>query len=694
MPRKEEGKIINREISWLSFNERVLQEAADPSVPLLERLKFMGIFSNNLDEFFRVRFASVKRVVKYKVGGEFLQGGSPKQILNQIKAISLRQRTQFQKIYEQILYDLEKEGIYILNESNLDKDQALYVQQYFLEVVQPNLTPLLIDVMPEFPTLNDHHIYLAVKCSTKKNKNGSGKKTRYALIDVPTDVCPRFVVLPSPDDKHYIILLDDIIRYNLREIFYLFEFDNYEAYTIKLSRDAELNIDNDVTTSFIEKLSKSIRKREVATPVRFVYDEQIPKDLLNFLTSKLNITEHDSIIPGARYHNFRDFIHFPDLGLQHLKEKKMAPLPHPALKPYTSIFTAIKKGDILLHFPYQSFHHITHLLREAAIDPKVKEISMSLYRVSRDSAVINALLNALRNGKKVNVIVELQARFDEERNIYYAKKLADEGANIIYGVRGLKVHAKLCLITRKEKGQMVYYASIGTGNFNEDTARLYCDESLFTCDTRITGEVARVFGFLENHLKVGTYRHLLVSPFTMRRKLVTLINQEMKNAQAGKPAEIILKLNGLVDENMALKLYDASKAGVKVRLIIRGICALIPGMKGISENIEAISIIDKYLEHSRVYAFANGGDWKYYISSADWMTRNLDYRVEVACPIYDANLKKEIRDMLEIQFSDNTKARIINGERQNKYKRDKSQVKIRAQEELYNYLKALNPKEA
>jgi polyphosphate kinase len=690
---KHEVRIINREISWLSFNERVLQEAADPNVPLMERLKFMGIFSNNLDEFFRVRFASVKRIVKYKVGGEIVHGGSPRQILNQIRQISLKQRTQFQKVYERVLLDLEKENVFILDEKTLSIGQGQFVKDYFLEAVQPNLTPLMIDALQEFPTLNDHHIYLAIKCSNKKEKDGK-KKTRYALIDVPTDTCPRFIVLPADGERRCIILLDDIIRYNLREIFYLFEYDKYEAYTIKLSRDAQLDLDNDVTTSFIDKLSRSIRKREVATPVRLVYDEEIPKDLLQFLIHKINVTEHDSIIPGARYHNFKDFIRFPDLGLDHLKEKQFPPLPHKEIKPYHSIFSAIKQKDILLHLPYQSFHHITHFLREAAIDPKVKEISISLYRLAKDSAIINALINAVKNGKRVNVIVELQARFDEERNINFAKRLADEGANIVYGVRGLKVHAKLCLISRKEKGKMMLYANIGTGNYNEDTARLYCDESLFTCDNRITSEVAKIFGFLDNHLKVGTYRHLLVSPFVMRKRLLTMIATEVKNALEGKEAHIILKVNGLIDVEMIARLYEASQAGVRIRLIIRGICALIPGIKGLSENIEAVSIIDKYLEHSRIYAFANGGDWKYYIGSADWMTRNLDYRVEAACPIYDPELKKEIRDILEIQFSDNVKARVLNGERHNKYKRDKSKVKVRAQEEIYNYLKANHVNEA
>lgn len=685
----KEPRVINREISWLSFNERVLQEAADPTVPLLERLKFLGIFSNNLDEFFRVRFASIKRIVKYKVKTNEVLGGTPKEILNEIKSIALKQRTQFAKIFERILLDLEKEQIFILNETNLSPTQGLFVKQYFHQVVHPNLTPLMIDSLPVFPTVNDHHIYLAVKCSNKKEKKGE-KKTRYSLIDVPTHVCPRFVVLPQEDDRHCIMLLDDIIRYNLEEIFYLFEYDKYEAYTIKVTRDAELDLDNDVSTSFIEKLAKSIRKREVATPVRMIYDEKIPKDLLNFLKTKIKITEHDGIIPGGRYHNFKDFMDFPDLGLKNLSEPKLPAIGHKMLKPYTSTFSNIAGKDALLHYPYQSFHHFIDMLREAAIDPKVKEINITVYRVAKESAIMNALINAARNGKKVTVVVELQARFDEERNIYFAEKLTEAGANIIYGVKGLKVHGKLCLIGRKEKGKLVYYANLSTGNFNESTSRVYCDDSLFTADPRITGEVAKLFAFMQDNLKIYRYRHLMVSPFTLRKRLYAMIATEIKNAAEGKEAGMILKVNGLIDYEMIVKLYEASQAGVKIKLIVRGVCSLIPGIKGLSDNIEAISIIDKYLEHSRIFAFANGGDWKYFISSADLMTRNLDNRIEVACPIYDPALQKELRDMLDIQFKDNVKARILNGESHNKYKRTKSKAKIRSQEEIYNYLKGIH----
>lgn len=675
--------LINRELSWLAFNARVLQEAADSSVPLFERLKFLGIFSNNLDEFFRVRFATVRRIVQYNISTNEIRGGSPKEILQQIQEISSQQRAHFAVVYEKILEELSAAGVNIVNEHQLTETQGAYVKHFFDESVRPVITPLMIDTLTELPVLTDKHIYLAVKLSSPGRS-----KIRYSLIEVPTNVRSRFVVLPSDDGKKYIILLDDVIRYNLREIFYLFNYKQQKAYTIKLTKDAELDIDNDVSTSFIETLSKSIKQRKVANTVRFIYDRKMPEDLLDFLRAKLHFKTDDSVVAGGRYHNFKDFMNFPDLGMKHLKFKKLPALAHPDLKPYTSIFTTISKKDTLLHFPYQSFHHITDLLREAAIDPRVKEISISLYRVARVSAVVNALINAVRNGKKVTVVVELQARFDEENNIYWANRLQEEGAYIIHGVPTLKVHCKLVLITRKEKGRMVHYANVATGNYNENTSRVYTDESLLTSDPRITKEVHKLFEFFENNLKVYKFKHLIVSPFSTRKKMVRFINREIKNAKDGKPAWIAIKVNGLIDPKMIGKLYDASKAGVKIRLIVRGVCSIIPGVEGLSENIEAISIVDKYLEHSRVYMFANGGEPSYYIGSADWMTRNLESRVEVVCPVYDKALQQELSDMFEIAWNDNVKARMNNGPDNNEYRRQTNEpAHYRSQAEIYNYLK-------
>ena len=484
------------------------------------------------------------------------------------------------------------------------------------------------------------------------------------------------------------ILLDDIIRYNLREIFYLFNYEKMEAYTIKLTKDAELDIDNDVSSSFIEQLSKSLKQRKVANTVRFIYDQKMPADLLDYLRSQLELSDADSVVAGGRYHNFKDFMGFPDLGMKHLRHKKIPPLPHPHLKPYTSIFRAIAKGDAMLHFPYQSFHHVIDILREAAIDPKVKEIYITLYRVAKNSAVVNALINAVRNGKKVTVVVELQARFDEENNIYWANKLQEEGAQIIHGVKTLKVHSKLVLISRKEKGRMVHYANIATGNFNESTAKLYTDKSLLTSDPQITREVFKMFEFFGNNLKRHKYKHLILSPFSLRKKMMRLINKEIRLAKAGEEAYIMLKLNGLIDYSMIKKLYEASQAGVKIRLIVRGVSSIIPGVPGLSENIESISIVDKYLEHSRIYIFGNGGSAKYFISSADWMTRNLDHRIEVTCPIYDQELQQELRHVFELQWKDNVKARINDGPSGNVYRKPgQDDTPHRAQVEIYKYLK-------
>lgn len=682
--------VINRDISWLAFNERVLQEAADPTVPLFERLKFLGIFSNNLDEFYRVRFATIRRIVYYNIKTTEILGGTPKEILEQIRTITIGQRAWFGKIYDEILEGLAKEKVFMVNEAQLTSQQGKIVKAYFDESIRPVITPIMIDTLEELPVLTDKHIYLTVKLS---NEDGR-KKPRYAMIEVPSSQRPRFFVLPEDKEgNRFVMLLDDVIRYNLREIFYLFPFEKYEAYTLKWTKDAELDIDNDVSSSFIEQLSKSLKQRKVGNAVRFIYDQKIVPDLLQFIKSKLQFTTQDSVVAGGRYHNFKDFMGFPDLGLKHLKHKKVPPLNHRDLKPYTSIFTTLATKDTLLHLPYQSFHHITDLLREAAIDPRVKEISITLYRVARISAVVNALINAVRNGKKVTVVVELQARFDEENNIYWANKLQEEGAHIIHGVKNMKVHSKVLLIGRRERRKMVYYSSVGTGNFNEVTSKIYTDHTLLTSDPRVTQEVKRLFEFFDDNLNIVKYKykHLIVSPFSLRKRMMRFIANEMKAAQEGKEAWIWLKVNGLIDYGMIKKLYKASQAGVKVRLIVRGVCSLIPGVPGLSENIEAISIVDKYLEHSRMFMFANDGEPKYYISSADWMTRNLDNRVEVTCPVYDPLLQQELRDIFELQWKDNMKARINNGPEGNTFRRTGvDEPRHRSQIEIYNYLKLKN----
>jgi polyphosphate kinase len=675
-------KIINRDISWLSFNERVLQEAEDPTVPIIERFKFLGIFSNNRDEFFRVRVGTLKRMLKMGKKAWELIGANPADVLEQIQKIVLKQQARFDATFSKLLKDLAVENIYIINEKQLNKEQGAFVKNYFNEFVRPTLMPVMIDVSPKFPYLKDKSIYLIMKLVLEEQE-----KIRYSLLEIPTDVLSRFLVLPGINQKKYIILLDDVIRFSLHELFSIFKFVKAEAYTIKITRDAELDIEQDISKSLVEKISKSLKKRKRGQPVRLVYDAALPADMLRLLMKKLNFRKEDNPIPGGRYHNFKDFMKFPNVGKPSLIYKPVQPLLHKDLKDQRSLFDVIKKKDILLYFPYQSFHHIIDLLREATMDPKVRSIQITLYRVARNSNVLNALINAVKNGKLVTVILEIQARFDEEANIYWANKLQDEGARVIFGVPGLKAHSKLFLISRIENGKVVNYAHIGTGNFNEDTALVYTDLSLLTANQKITNDVSKIFNFYLDNFKIGTYKSLVVSPFFMRKKFVHLINKEIEHALDGKDAYMILKMNSLVDHEMIRKIYEAAEKGVKVKLIVRGPCSLMTGLPEHHGNIEAISIVDKFLEHSRIFIFCNKGDEKYFISSADWMNRNLDNRSEVAAPVYDKSLQQMLKTIIGLQWNDNVKARIIDNLQENKYKTQTGKTKIRAQEEIYKYLK-------
>ena len=679
-------KFINREISWLSFNDRVLQEAEDKTVPILDRLKFLGIFSNNLDEFFRVRVATLKRVMEFGRKAKTTFHIKPQKLLDEIQKVVIKQNLQFEKAYREIQLELRAEKIFIIEETKLTLAQSRFVKEYFSDYVRPALVPIMLNQVKIFPYLKDKSIYLAIKLFV----NNKPKLTQYALIEIPTDQVGRFVILPSVNSNQYVILLDDIIRHNLPDVFSMFHFDKIEAYTVKMTRDAELDIDNDISQSFLDKISKGVKNRQKGDPVRFVYDKQMPPDLLALFTNRLKLRKYDNLIPGGRYHNFKDFMGFPQLGTKDLHYEDVRPLPHPAFVKDKSIFDTIKSRDVLLHYPYHSFSHFIDLLREAAIDPTVKSIKITLYRAAKKSKVINALINAARNGKDVTAVVELQARFDEEANIKWAKALAEEGINVIYGVAGLKVHSKMCLIAREEKGKHRLYANISTGNYNEISSYVYSDEALFTADPRITSEVAHVFEFFDRNYIVRQYKHLIPSPLKTRKKFIQLIEHEISNAKHGRASGIFLKLNSLIDEEMIEKLYQASNAGVKIRIIVRGICALVPGVPGMSENIQAISIVDRFLEHSRIYVFENDGEPQYYISSADWMARNLDTRIEISCPIYDPTLQKELKDILEIQWSDNAKARMINSLQSNQYRAATSPVKIRAQEKIYQYLKKKN----
>lgn len=680
MPQK--SNYINRELSWLAFNHRVMQEAMDKSVPLFERLRFLGIFSNNMDEFFRVRVASMKRIVPLgkKMIPE-LAGYTPKQLLEEIQHRVRDLQGDFESTYNQIITELRKQKIYFINENQLSKEQSQFVKQYFSEQVRSDIIPIMLNQAKQFPYLKDQSIYFAIKMLS-----GANQVTKFAILEIPSRL-PRFISLPDKDDKLNIIFLDDIIRHNLPDIFKTLQAKNIEAYTVKVTRDAELDLENEEAQSYIDKISVGLKKRKKGDAVRFVYDKDMPVDLYNKIKWAMHLAKDDNLIGGGRYHNFKDFISFPDFGKKELVYEGFKPLNHPEIDSAGSIMQHMRNKDFMVHYPYQSFHYFIDLLREAAIDPFVSSIRITLYRVASNSKVTNALINAAKNGKNVVVIIELQARFDEENNIYWAKKLEEEGVRVIFGVKGLKVHSKLCLITRKENGKSFYYANIGTGNYNEKTARLYSDKGLFTTNQKIAYEVKQVFNYFENNNRNYKYQYLLVSPKTTRSGFIKLIDTEIRNAKKGKEAYILLKMNNLVDKLMIDKLYEASEAGVKIRLIIRGICCLITGKESLSKNIRGIGVIDRFLEHTRIYVFCNGGKEMIYISSSDWMTRNLDRRIEVSCPILDPKVKAEARQIIETQWKDNVKARILNEEMDNTYRKIRDDEPVRSQYTIYNNLK-------
>lgn len=682
---------IDREKSWLTFNARVLQEAADETVPLLDRLRFLGIFSNNLDEFFRVRYAAIRRMnIELENTEKVLGGISAEKLLKEITEIVIEQQSESLRILSDIEEKLEKENIYIINEKEINKDQENFIKDFFIQKVSPAVVTIMLNDLEEFPLLRDTSGYLAVKLVMKPTKESffdtflPKQDVKYAIVEMPKTV-NRFVVLPSNNEKQYIILLDDVIRYNLHSIFNVFDYESITAHMVKITRDAQLEFDSDLSKSLLEKISDSVKERRVGEPVRFVYDQDIAKDTLEFLLKRMKIDSSDSIIPGGRYHNRRDYMDFPNLGRYDLLYKQNYALPIPGLDLEGSILTKIKEKDYLLHAPYQSFSYLIRFLREAALDPKVVSIKITLYRLAKNSQIVSSLINAARNGKKVIVQIELQARFDEASNISYSEQMQTEGIQLIFGVKGLKVHSKICVIERKEKDKIKLYGLISTGNFNEITARFYTDVTLFTYNQKILKDANKIFDFFDVNYRIHRYKHLIVSPHYTRSRFNKLIDREIMNALSGKKATIKLKMNSLTDGKMIDKLYEASRAGVKVKLIIRGICCLVPNVEGMSDNIEAISIVDNYLEHSRIYIFHNNGDPEVFISSADFMTRNLDSRVEVTCPIYDNDIKNELLDCFEISWKANIKARVHNDALENKYRKVNGEKPFRAQLEMYNY---------
>ncbi len=686
---KVKNEYVNREISWLHFNARVLQESADTKVPLIDRLRFLGIFSNNLDEFFKVRYATVKRIVDAgKKGKSVLGGEKAKDLLEEITKIVIAQQARSLEILNSIEEELKKENIFIIDENEVSESQAEFIWDYFFKNVNQELMTIILNDLTEFPLLKDTAAYLAVKMVMADDENvGAYGGNRYALIEIPKGI-DRFIVLPKEGEKNYIILLDDLIRFCLDSIFTMFEFESISAHMIKITRDAELDIDNDLTKSFIEKISSSVEHRKISDPVRFVYDKSIDKDTLQFLREKMNIVDTDSVIPGGRYHNRRDYMGFPSLGRQDLMYKKIEPLPVKGFSTKGSLLETIAQRDYMIYTPYHTFSYVTKFLREAALDPKVRAIKITVYRLANDSQIASALINAVKNGKQVTVQIELQARFDEQANIKYANQLQAEGIKLIFGVPGLKVHSKICLIEREEQEGIRRYGFVSTGNFNESTAKIYTDYTLFTAHDGILKEMGRVFDFFETNYKIHKYKHLVVSPHYTKSTFIKLIDNEIENAQLGKEAFIKIKMNSLTSYKMVDKLYEASRAGVKIQLIVRGVCCLIPGVNGMSENIEAISVVDKFLEHPRLFIFGNQGNPSMYISSADWMTRNLDFRVEVGCPIYDEDIKQELMDTFNISWMDNQKARIFSENQDNAYRlEDNSINETRSQFALYDYYK-------
>ncbi len=678
---------VEKEVSWLYFNERVLQETCDRSVPIIERIRLLGIVSNNLDEFFRVRVADVRRRMLLEDARNVKESTAAK-LLRKLQRQIVQLQENYNKIYRDLFAELKKHHIYFLTEQDLSDGQRRYLRTYFRESILPVLAPVMLGEGSKLPTLSEQLMYLALKIDYV-HKDPRNKP--YAVLEVPTDKLPRFIQIPSTRSKRIkrLIMLDDVLRIGIEEIFTgLIDFQSISAYTIKLTRDAELTIGDGITQSFLDKMSYSLKGRHAAQPTRLMYERGMPKLMVEFFVKQLNLSEYDSVTPGEKYHNFKDFMGFPNLGSRYLEHKPLSSIACSAIDTEITTFDAIKKADVLLHYPYQSFSYFTNFLREAAIDSRVTEIRMCIYRVAAESRVMNSLINAAQNGKAVHVIVELQARFDEKANIQWAQRLTESGVKVSFGIQGLKFHSKICLIKRIEDSVKISYAVVGTGNFHEKTARVYTDFAIFTARPEITGEIEKVFEFAANSYRHFDFKHLLVSPINFRQQLRSKIDVEMANAQAGKQAWVFIKVNNLSDPELIDKLYEAGRVGVKVKIIARSICSLVPKVKGVSDNIEAISIVGRFLEHSRVYIFANDDDPSVYISSGDMMSRNIDHRVEVSLPVYDKNIKRRIIDILRLQSNDNCRARILDEAHSNAYVARGNRRKVDSQIAIHTYLLA------
>lgn len=673
---------IHRDITWLSFNYRVLQEAKDPTVPLLERLKFLAIYSSNLDEYFRVRVAYIKSLINLGKKTKKAFNFKPKVILEKIHQIVNAQQEEFSIIFhKQVLPALERYHIHLIQPEELTAAHRDFVDAYFKENLISYVQPVLLVKQKIRPFLNNAALYLAVVLRTKSDN------IRYAVVKIPSDDLPRFLTLPSSSpERKEVIALDDIVRASIPNLFPGYKVE--EAYSVKLTRDAELYIDDEFSGDLIEKIKTSLSKRNIGPGTRFVFDRTMPKPLLDFLVETFSLKKRD-MQPEGRYHNNFDLFKFPQFGLDQLKDNPLPPLRCPSLEQQDSLFDSIRTQDHFVHFPYQRYDYVLQLFKEAAADPKVTHIKIIQYRVAKHSAIMTAMKKAVDSGKQVTVFIEVKARFDEEANLQWAEKLESWGVRVLYSFPGLKVHSKLALICRIEEGQLQNYCYLSTGNFNEDTARIYEDFGLFTADERLTSEVARLFSYLETVKKPNRpFKHLLVGQFGMRETLYKYIDYEIEQAKANKACGISIKVNSIEERTIIGKLYEASQAGVPVKIVVRGICCIQPGVKGFSENIEAISIVDRFLEHSRIYRFHHGGKDLMYLSSADWMTRNLQHRIECGFPIYDAKLRQQLSHYMEILWSDNVKARIMNAEQDNQYRRGEEEHSFRSQIETYSYYKS------
>lgn len=673
----------NRDLSWLQFNSRVLQEAQDLNNPIIERVRFLGIFSKNLDEFFRVRVATIQRLSKLSETKKIkrqLGNWEPKILLNRIQEVITKQNKEVESTYSELMSSLNEIGINLIKETELTHGQKDFIRKFYIEKISPSVFTMVLDPKRSFPELNDESIYLSIRLISETGN------PICSIIEIPTELHGRFIVLPKYG-KSFIMYIDDVLRYNLRYAYFIFPTDDIEAHSFKISRDSELDIDqHDISKkTILDRVRTGLEDRLEGDPVRISFDRSMKIADLKELTDRIGLSGNDSFYPGGRYHNKKDLINFPNIGGAELEYPILKPKSHPDLDLDRSILNVIRNKDVLLFTPYHTFLYIIRFLREVAMDPQVKRIHITLYRLANQSRVISALINAAKNGKIVNVVIELQARFDEKKNIHYLEKMRKEGILVQTGIEGLKVHSKLICIERVFENKIEFFSIIGTGNFNEISANTYTDYYLMTSRKKITKEVIRVFEYLAEPYKAQKFKHLIVSPNFTRDKIIDAIDREIKNAKSGLDSGIWMKFNSLSSYAMIDKLYEASCAGVKIKLIVRGICSIIPGVKDLSENIEVISIVDRYLEHSRVYAFSNNGDWNMYISSFDLMTRNLDLRIEVGVPIYDKNIKSQIKDHLDILWKDNVKSR-LNGIDASKSYRHIAGPKIRSQIRLHKYV--------